>query len=585
MSKESILSKSTKGVTFLMFTQFFTKILSFLLNSMLIRYLSPKIFGITAFLGFLQSTGLFFSREAIRLSTLRIQKSYNQQQQQQQQQESVEEKTDLLRSETPEDVQILSEKLSTSENDDDEYDQNVLQSIINFSYIPILLGLPLSLVLFVWQYTKLNGYFTELPFFGFSIIVLWLSIIIELLSEPFFNIHQYLLNYKIRSQFEGSAVTVSCFVNFLIVYLHETRYNGQDGLELHNQFKEEGIAIFAFACGKFFHSLTLLLLYYRDYIRNFAPMKKTHLKITKIRSSHKKQSLYFQNEILQHFKKVYFQMCFKHLLTEGDKFIINALCTVEEQGIYSLLSNYGSLVTRLLFAPIEEALRLFLTRLLSKKTNANLKLSVDVLINLTKFYLYLTIMIIIFGPINSSYLLRYLIGSKWSSTSVLETIRTYCFYLPFLSLNGIFEAFFQSVANGDQILKHSYVMMCLSGVFLLNCYVLIAKMKLSLEGLIYSNIINMVLRILYCVVFINDFYKKLFHGKSSIIVNFHNLRVAFFLSLVVWALDWFYLGGYTKNLKELAINFLLALFLLSVMIYSERRVIYGFIRSKTNKIK
>lgn len=128
--------------------------------------------------------------------------------------------------------------------------------------------------------------------------------------------------------------------------------------------------------------------------------------------------------------------------------IINSLCTVEEQGIYALLSNYGSLLTRLLFAPIEESLRLFLARLLSSHNPKNLKLSIEVLVNLTRFYIYLSLMIIVFGPANSSFLLQFLIGSKWSTTSVLDTIRVYCFYIPFLSLNGIFEAFFQSVATG-----------------------------------------------------------------------------------------------------------------------------------------
>ncbi|KAH3901809.1 related to Oligosaccharide translocation protein RFT1 [Saccharomycodes ludwigii] len=597
MRDESILVKSTKGVTFLMFTQLFTKILTFLLNNLLIRYLSPKIFGITAFLAFLQSTALFFSREAIRLSTLRISNSNVREKQQ----ENDELSYNSNNNHTDSDAEIY------------DYDNNVFQSIINFSYIPIAIGFPLSLILVFWQYNKLNDYFINLPYFTLSIFILWCSIIIELLVEPFYNINQFMLNYKTRSQYEGIAVTSSCIINFLVVYLHEHNHNKMLSIspsssstsssssstslaELgngHDIFSEEGIAILAFAFGKLFNSITLLVLYYRNYLTSFKPYRKFQLKLVRIKhggsgnnaGSNSLTGYYFENNIIEHFKKVYFQLCFKHLLTEGDKLIINSLCTVEEQGIYSLLSNYGSLVTRLIFAPIEETLRLFLTRLLINKTNHNLKLSMEVLINITTFYLYLTIIIVIFGPINSSYMMRYLIGSKWSSTSVLETIRVYCFYLPFLSLNGILEAFFQSVADGDQILKHSYLMMLLSGVFLLNSWILIEKMKLSLEGLIYSNIINMVLRIGYCVLFINKFYKELFSGKSSLIVNFKNFKKTIILSGIIGVFDWYFLGGYTKNVKELVINIGLAMLIVFFIIYNERKMILSFVkfrREKTN---
>ena len=47
---QQILEKSTKGATFLMLGQLFTKAITFFLNSILVRFLSPRIFGITAFL-------------------------------------------------------------------------------------------------------------------------------------------------------------------------------------------------------------------------------------------------------------------------------------------------------------------------------------------------------------------------------------------------------------------------------------------------------------------------------------------------------------------------------------------------------
>lgn len=58
-TSEQILERSTKGATFLMMGQLFTKLVTFVLNNLLIRFLSPRIFGITAFLEFIQGTVLF----------------------------------------------------------------------------------------------------------------------------------------------------------------------------------------------------------------------------------------------------------------------------------------------------------------------------------------------------------------------------------------------------------------------------------------------------------------------------------------------------------------------------------------------
>ncbi|CDO94657.1 unnamed protein product [Kluyveromyces dobzhanskii CBS 2104] len=553
-AKNEHLNKFADGVLFLMLGQTLSKGVNFLLNTLLVRYLSPRIFGITSFLEFLLSTVLFFSRESVRISTLRIKSS-----------------TETLEKEKAEDGK----------------DTQTLQSLINFGYIPFLIGLPLSLILISWQYSNLNSYFIDLPYFRASIFLIWLSILIELLSEPFYLVHQYSLNHFTRSKYESLGITFACIANFVIVVWFEKMVNGA-GLELHDDYKQEGIAILAFAIGKLVHAATLLAFYSYNYYTEIYKKDSGEAysyKLTKIKTKTKQEPYYFQNDIVQHFKKVYFQLCFKHLLTEGDKLIINSLCTVEEQGIYSLLSNYGSLITRLLFAPIEEALRLFLARLLSVSSTKNLRLSMKVLIDLTKFYLYLSLFIIIFGPINSSFLLKFVIGSKWSSTSFLETIRSYCFYIPFLSLNGIFEAFFQSVASGDQIFKHSYVMMLFSGIFLFNCWLFIEHFDLSLEGLIVSNILNMALRIAYCGNFIYKFYHYLLKESStdSTGLNLPNLSTFKNVSIVaaiIGAIDWYFIG-YVENIQGLLVNIVLAVSLLILVIYKEKGLITELLVAKS----
>ncbi|KAH8981677.1 hypothetical protein EDB86DRAFT_2931631, partial [Lactarius hatsudake] len=45
-------------------------------------------------------------------------------------------------------------------------------------------------------------------------------------------------------------------------------------------------------------------------------------------------------------------------LTEGDKLLISRLSPLADQGGYAIASNYGSLVARVVFQPIEESVLL-----------------------------------------------------------------------------------------------------------------------------------------------------------------------------------------------------------------------------------
>lgn len=545
---EKLLSKSAKGVTFLLFGQVFTKFCTFILNQILISYISPKIFGINAFLEFLISTILFFSREGIRLSSQRI--------------------NDTIGDD---------EKSSEDEKKLDKYDHNrvfdgsrlaILQSIINISYVPLMIGVPLSTIVIYWQYSKISDFFTHMQLFNVSLTVIWIAILTELISEPFYILNQFNLNYDTRTRYESAAITANCFVNFGIIFWFKDKTS------------IDGLPIFAFSIGKLAHSLVLLLLYYidfRKYRKETSSGKRLNLTLTKIYSSNTNY-YYFDHDAMNHFYKIFFQLCFKHLLTEGDKLIINSLCTIEEQGIYSLISNYGSLLARLVFAPIEESLRNFLTRLLlGNRSIKNLNLSIDILRKIIAFYIYLSIIITIFGPLNSGYLIQKIIGNNWSN-HVSNTIPLYTLYLPLLAFNGILESVHQSTASGNEVVTYTYYMVVFSVIFMITSYIGIDKFQLSLHGLILSNMFNMLLRIIYCYGFIKHFYQK--NLITSSIWKFdNNLKSILALSVVIWIID-LSLFGYTRNIKELAGNTVLAMILVGFILYKEKNLVLSIIKRK-----
>lgn len=547
LSKNDILKRSTEGVASLMMSQFLTKAVTFIFNNLLIRILSPKIFGITTLLDFIRSTVLFFSRDAIRLTSLRVKSLY---------------------------IDKDNSKESSSENNNHNISSE-LQTVINFSYIPIMIGLPLSSVFIIWQYSSLSNLLTSTPYLLTSMTLIWCSIILELLSEPFFIINQFMLNYKTRTKFENISITVSCLIQFVIVYSCENT-GISDMKNMH-----EGIPIFAFALGNFIQSLLLLIFYCCDYLQNLSRVQTISILPLQIRNIDTGINFYFQETLMNHFKKVYFQLCFKHLLTEGDKLVINSLCTIEEQGIYSVLSNYGSLIARLVFSPIEESLRLFLTTLLSITSTENLKLSIEVIINLVKFYLYLALLIIGFGPINSSYMLQFVIGSKWNKGILLNATKIYCLYLPFLSINGIFEAFFQSLASANEIIFQSYLMILFSGIFFASSWILIVYCNLSLSGLILGNIINMVFRIIYAGWFIQKFYRTMAMDivmLNTYSFNFNHVKSVAFVTFWITTGNWLFIGS-VNSFKQFFINIILGLLLLLLICHKEQKLIKTFIAS------
>lgn len=539
-SVEKLLAKSAQGVTFLLFGQFFTKLSTFIMNQILITYVSAKIFGINAFLEFLMNSILFFSREGIRLSAQRIKYI---------------EEDNKIHDEKDHSKLIYGSNLA------------ILQSIINIGYIPLLIGLPLSSVIIYWQYGQISDLFKNMELFNISLIIIYFAILVELLSEPFYILNQFNLNYDTRTRFETTAITLSCFVNFIIIFWFKNE------LETH-----EGLPILAFSISKLIHSITLLVLYYinfRDFRKRYG--NKLNISITKIFKL-SNDYYYFDHDAINHFYKMFFNICFKHLLTEGDKLIINSMCTVEEQGIYSLISNYGSLLARLVFAPIEESLRNFLTRLLSdNKSTKGIKLSIEILKKITHFYIYLSLLISIFGPLNSGYLIQKIIGNNWSNT-VSDTIPLYTLYLPLLAFNGILEAVHQSTASGNEVVKYTYFMIVFSVIFFITSYIGIDYFELSLNGLILSNMINMILRIVYCYHFIKSYFIKA--SPDFKIFEFDsNTKSIVLVSFIILIID-LLCFGIVRNIWELIGNLFFALILVGFMMFKEKELIISIIKRK-----
>lgn len=359
------------------------------------------------------------------------------------------------------------------------------QAIANFAYLPIILNIPvLLLVYYVQSSFDLYQVVKQLPHAHWTYVFLLCSVWIELLAEPLFALNQHAVNFKLRSKIESFAVLSKCVVTFAGIALSE-RLPARDF---------DGNAVLSFATGQFAYSASTFL--------GYLILAKGRLpKISKLADSR-----YFDPAVWNIWRSLLAQMVFKHLLTEGDSLLIKYVFSVSEQGVYSVIANYGSMVARLLFQPIEELVRVTVSKHISERKSP--EASFNLVSRLLKMYLNLSVLIVVGGYTNGPFLLRLVLGRsvKWASSNVFEEFPKYVLYIPFLAFNGILEAFFSSASTQAQINKFSLFMGFLSVAVLALLHYLIAKLNLGISGLIIANVVNMTLRITYCSGFLISYF-------------------------------------------------------------------------------
>lgn len=538
---------SVKGVTNLIIAQVVTKLFTFILNQLIIRYLTPSIIGITSYLDFVYSTVLFFSRESLRLSIQRIK----------------------------------------SEDGIDSSRSN--QKVINFGRLAPVIAFPILLATGYWQmnYSMIAATLVQLPFHRLVILFVFLLIVLELVTEPVYCLYQFQLDFIKRSRFEGLAIIVKCVTTFVSVILARNYAISEEYFA--------GVAICGFACGQFCYSLTLFVCYFASY-RNEYFNKSVTYRLVNVHDDEHTTEYYFQPEILILVKGFFVQMIFKQFLTEGDKLLISYLCSIEEQGVYAVISNYGSMVARLLFQPLEESTRLMFTKLLNgsntSSDSSKYNLSFKYLKLISIFYFNLSLLILFAGVTNGPFVLKILMGGKasnWLNTNIFEVFPQYIIYIPFLAFNGILEALFSCIASTSDLRKFSTFMTFITVAILGILYFLIDLLGLRISGLILANIVNMSLRIVYCYYQIQKFYNQ--HGiVINMVTIVQYVAPSIVISLSIWILQFIVIRGETTTFIQLIFSAGFSMVVLVILLFLERNnvkkpldgILGKFIKSKSD---
>ncbi|KAF8542507.1 Rft protein-domain-containing protein [Trichophaea hybrida] len=157
-------------------------------------------------------------------------------------------------------------------------------------------------------------------------------------------------------------------------------------------------------------------------------------------------------------------------------------------GCLPLAANYGSLIARMLFQPLEESSRNLFSKLLlaENKNKASVTSASQILKTITKLYLFLSIFFAVLGR---------------HSLHVLLLLH------PPLAINGITESFVQSVATASELRRQSAWMFSFSLGLASRGYVFVRSLAMGAQGLVWANVVNMALRITWSSVFIRRFLR------------------------------------------------------------------------------
>ncbi|CAA7261928.1 unnamed protein product [Cyclocybe aegerita] len=460
-----LLASSIASASSLVALQAFSRLFTFALNQALFRLASPSAFGAAAIqFELVLSTILFLSREGVRNALLRA--SYS----------------------------------------DSSSDTAIRRA--NVAFVPVAVGIPLALGTSVVYARHASGEMRAQPGFDGAVAVYALAAVVELLSEPFYNVAMTSLKTGVRVRAEGLGITFKSVTTFLVL-LYDSRWGSGD------------LALLAFALGQLVYSAVMFgayLLYLgSEYVRPKSP------------SSSKPSLLsYFDHDVLRLSLTMTTQSLVKHFLTEGDKMILSWFSPLHDQGGYAIAVNYGSLIARIIFQPIEETLRLFFSRTLGSSTTSDSSTTIkfksnteepqlellqaaSTLRSLLSVQLSFSLILLVFGTAYLPVLLPLLLPRQYLATSAPSVLTAWVWYIPVLAVNGGLEAFLSSVASSKDLNEQSRWMVGFSTVYILSA-ISLYRLGFGDASLVYANILNLSARIVYCLRFATSFFM---HSKPT----------------------------------------------------------------------
>ncbi|CAK7294348.1 man(5)GlcNAc(2)-PP-dolichol translocation protein RFT1 isoform X1 [Vulpes vulpes] len=478
MGSQEVLGQAARLASSGLLLQVLFRLITFVLNAFILRFLSKEIVGIVNVrLTLLYSTTIFLAREAFRRACLSggAQRDWSQ--------------------------------------------------TFNLLWLTVPLGVFWSLLLgWVWLHLLEVPDPNVVPHYGTGVVVFGLSAVVELLGEPLWVLAQTQMFVKLKVIAESlSVILKSVLTAFLVLWLPHW-----------------GLYIFSLA--QLFYTALLVLCYVTYFTKLLGSSESTKQqalpvsRMTDLLPSITRSGAFVNWKEAKLTWSFFKQSFLKQILTEGERYIMTFLNVLNfgDQGVYDIVNNLGSLVARLIFQPIEESFYIFFAKVLERGKDATLQKQEDVAVaaavleSLLKLALLAGLTITIFGFAYSQLALDIYGGAMLSSGSGPVLLRSYCLYVLLLAINGVTECFTFAAMSKEEVDRYNFTMLALSSSFLVLSYLL--TQWCGSVGFILANCFNMGIRITQSLCFIHRYYRKSPHRPLAGLYLSPALLGAFVLS-------------------------------------------------------
>ncbi|KAL5604306.1 hypothetical protein BROUX41_002279 [Berkeleyomyces rouxiae] len=517
-----------RGGLFLVLQQLLSRGLTFVASQVLLRFLTAQKLGLATQLEVYYLSVLFFARESLRVAIQR------------QPVISASEPEHGAEAEGSAKVKTTSQGKdkdanNTGDSKDGQVDvgsvrkrqiqRNTSQTAINLGYLALPLGAVVSLVLGA----MFRRVCTTADFVPLALTVYAVAALAELAAEPFFALLAARQEFGARAAAESAAAIARCA--------------GTLGMAFWAARAHVDVGVLPSAVGQLAYGIVLWLVYALRVwpvarAEGFSLLPRGGLRARHTKTGDRQQGYVvaglFHRQTVRLAASLQAQGVVKHFLTQGDTLIVSVLASPTAQGVYALANNYGGLVARLVFQPVEEMSRNYFGRLLAadsigvtasveKKDKAAADKDKDSALAtrreavrkaahdlgiVIKIYILFSTIVVAIGPVAATPAIQILAGTRWAADGAGTVLAHYCYYIPLLALNGLTEAFVSSVATEQEVHVQSLWMTGFSAAFGAAGYFFLAVADMQASGLVFANIVNMACRIVWSCVFMSRFFVR-----------------------------------------------------------------------------
>lgn len=383
--------------------------------------------------------------------------------------------------------------------------------INNLVWLCIPIGFIITVIMcHIWSYVLLSPLKTE----NYRINVLYYGIgtMFEIFSEPFYIYCQVYMYFGLKTIVEGISLFIQTFmIIILLCYYPQLKLNIYGYSHM----------IYGFTILVCYIIGVSIILNKNNNKSNDNNKKNDDIDEDNNKNNEKYNTIHclsdfiplysnsdwYSSTIIKYLWTFEKQSFIKQILTEAERYLMTMfnLINFNDQGIYDIVSNIGSLIPRFLFHSLEESYFIFFSKEVRyQHNNKPTKLSFTTLKTIIKFVTFVGFVIAFFGQTYSPILLFFYGGdnivSKESKGPVL--IENYFIYVFFLALNGITECYFMATARQNELEFFNKILIVLPIIITLVTYFFV-YLFFFLNTLCFFNknvIHGMVLLVLYMVI-------------------------------------------------------------------------------------